>query len=227
MLTKPQYTVQDWLDLHGLTSKEVLDYCGVTRQRFQIKRRDAARNGSKSLCFDLEQSLEHLVFPSLRDLLAAAASEIHDLSAVKIVKHKAGSLDLPFTEWYASTNAPAIHLVWSGTADDLICLAHEVAHAAQMILSKGAFMPPVARESCAFLGELALIRYAKTNSHTVYRELQSVWHHENQRYLGDDVVQLKNDLKPGLTSYHYRHNYPLAACRCYVSFRGAWRKSHQ
>ena len=220
MLTKPQYTVQDWIDLHGLTSEEVLDYCGVIRQRFQIKRRDAARNGSKSLCFDLEQSLEHLVFPALRDLFGAAASEIHDLSAVKIVRHKAGNLDLPFTEWDASTNAPAIHLVWSGTVDDLMCLAHEMAHATQMILSNGAFMPPVAREACAFLGELALIRYAKSSSQAVYRELQSVWHHESYRYLGDDISQLGHDLKAGSASYHYRHNYPLARVAAMAVFAG-------
>jgi cytolysin-activating lysine-acyltransferase len=117
---------------------------------------------------------------------------------------------LPFTEWDAKADAPAIHLVWSWTADDLICLAHEVAHAAQMILSNGAFTPPVAREACAFLGELALIRYAKSNSHAVYSELQSVWRHENQRYLGDDIIRMANDLKSGSASYHYRHNYPLA-----------------
>lgn len=210
MLTKPQYTVQDWLDLHELTSEEVLDYCGVIRQKFQIKRRDVARNGSKGLSFDLEQSLERLVFPALRDLFGTAPSKTHDLSAVKIVKHKSGDLDLPFTEWDAMANVPAIHLVWSGTVDDLICLAHEVAHAAQMILCEGALMPPVARETCAFLGELALIRCAKTNSHTIYRKLQSVWHHENQRYLGDDIAQLEHDLKTASAPYHYRHNYPLA-----------------
>jgi cytolysin-activating lysine-acyltransferase len=210
MLTKPQYTVQDWLDLHELTSEEVLDYCVVIRQKFQIGSRNEPRFRSKGLSFDMEQSLENLVLPALRDLLGAAASEAHDLSAVKIVKHKAGNLDLPFTEWDAKANAPAIHLVWSGREDDLICLAHEVAHAAQMILSKGAFMPPIAREACAFLGELALIRYAKSNSHAVYRELQSVWFHENQHYLGDDIAQLANDLKAGSPPYHYRHNYPLA-----------------
>ena len=152
MLTKPQNTVQDWIDLHRLTSQEVLNYCDVIRQRFQSQRHDASRNGSKSLSFDIEQSLEHLVLPALGDLLSVASSEKHNLSAVKIIKHEAGDLDLPFTEWDTKTNAPASHMVWSGTADDLMCLAHEMAHAAQMILSKGAFMPPVAREACAFFG---------------------------------------------------------------------------
>jgi cytolysin-activating lysine-acyltransferase len=223
MLTKPQYTVQDWLDLHGLTSKEVLDYCGVIRQKFQFEKQYESGDLSKGLSLDLEQSLERLVFPALHDLLGTAPSETHDLSVVKIVKHKAGSLDLPFTDWDTTANAPAIHLVWSGTADDLICLAHEMAHAAQMILSNGEFTPPVAREACAFLGELALIRYAKSNSHTVYRELQFVWHHENQRYLSNDIIRLASDLKSGSASYHYRHNYPLArvAAMALLAERGA------
>ena len=210
MLTKPQNTVQDWIDLHRLTSQEVLNYCDVIRQRFQSQRHDASRNGSKSLSFDIEQSLEHLVLPALGDLLSVASSEKHNLSAVKIIKHEAGDLDLPFTEWDTKTNAPASHMVWSGTADDLMCLAHEMAHAAQMILSKGAFMPPVAREACAFLGELALIRYAKMNSRALCRELQSVWHRENKCHLADDIVQSANDLKAGSAPYHYRYNYPLA-----------------
>lgn len=219
MLTKPQYTLQDWLELHALTSEEVLDYCGVIRQKFRFGKHNEARDHSKCLSFDLEQSLERLVLPAFRDLLGAAVSEAHNLSAVQIVKHKSGELDLPFTEWDAKANAPAIHLVWSGTADDLMCLAHEVAHAAQMILSKGAFMPPVAREACAFLGELALIQYAKTDSPAVYHELQSVWHHENRSYLGDDIVQLGHDLEEGLASYHYRHNYPLARVAAKALFR--------
>lgn len=220
MLTKPQYTVHDWLDLHGLTSEEVLNYCGVIRQKFRFERSDEYRVPSKNLFLDMEQSLERLVFPALRDLLGTAASVTHDLSAIKIVKHRAGDLDLPFTEWDAMENAPTIHLVWSGTADDLICLAHESAHAAQMILSNGAFRPPVARETCAFLGELALIRYAKSSSQAVYRELQFVWHQENYRYLADDIAQLGQDLETASASYHYRHNYPLARVAAMAVFAG-------
>ncbi len=174
MLTKPQYSVQDWLDLHELTSQEVLGYCGVIRRKFQSDRSDKSRASSKNLSFNLEQSLEHLILPALKKLLGFAALSDDELSMVRIGKHKTGELDLPFTEWDEDANALAIHLVWSGTADDLVCLAHEMAHAAQMILSKGAFMPPVAREVCAFLGELALIRYAKTQSAAVYCELQAV-----------------------------------------------------
>ena len=223
MLTKPQYTVQDWLELHELTSEELLDYCGVMGQKLLIERREENRKASKSLSFDMEQSIEYLVLPALRDLLGITASETHDLSAVKIVKHKAGDLDLPFTEWDAKTNAPAIHVVWSGISDDLICLAHEMAHAAQMILSKGTFMPPVAREACAFLGELALIRYAKAQSGILYSKLKAVWNTENQHYLGSDVAQLESDLNVRSRPYHYRHNYPLARVAAMALFaeRGA------
>lgn len=208
ILTKPQDTVQDWLELHELTSEEVIKCCSIIGQKFQTNGTKSSRYQSKSLSFDLKQSFELLVLPALRELLGIA--NLYNLSRIKIVRYKTGELDLPFTEWNDRANTPIVHLVWSGTAADLICLAHETAHALQMILSNGAFMPPVVRETCAFLGELALIQHAKTKSGTLYRELQDVWHHENYRYLGADVVQLADDLKAGQSPYRYRHNYPLA-----------------
>ena len=124
MLAKPQYTVKDWLDLHELSLDEVLDYCSVIRQKLQIERPNEPRDRSKGLASDIVQSLEHLVLPVFRDLLGVPASEKYDFSTVKIINHKADDLDLPFTEWDTKSNVPIVHLVWSGTADDLICLAH-------------------------------------------------------------------------------------------------------
>ena len=43
-----------------------------------------------------------------------------------------------------------------------------------MVFSEGVFMPPVAREVCAFLGELAFIRFAKMKNDAVYREFCNV-----------------------------------------------------
>ena len=218
MLAKLQYTVQDWLDLHDLESREALEYCSVIIRKFQTDGSSTARTSSSSLSFSLEQSLEYLVLPALSKLLGQAALQECDLSKVKLIQQRAADLDPPFTEWNGKTNAPAIHLVWSGTADDLVCLTHEMAHAVQMILSKGVLMPPIVRETCAFLGELALIQYSKTKSRSVYHELQAVWRHENRRYLGTDVIQLANKLKNRSLPYHYRQNYPFARIRAMSLF---------
>lgn len=216
MLTKPQYTVQDWLDLHALTPEEVLDYCGQLQGTYTPGIINAqATDATAGLTLDFDQSLEYLVLPSLHELLGG---QDLDLSSVKIVCRKTGEIDLPYTEWCDEICAPAIHLVWSGNADDLVCLAHEMAHAAQMILSKNEFMPPVAREVCAFFGELALIRFAKTQSGALYQELCDVWRRENQWYMGSDIVQLVDDLKAGFAPYNYRHNYPLARIAAMLLF---------
>jgi hypothetical protein len=200
--------VQDWLDLHELTSKEVLEYCDQIQSTYQpdiIKAQ--ASNASGGLTLNFDKSLECLVLPSLKELLSG---QDFDLSSVKIVRCKAGELDLPYTKWCDEISAPEIHLVWSGSANDLVCLAHEMAHAAQMILSKNKFMPPVAREVCAFLGELALIRFAKAQSDALHKELCGVWNRQNRRYLGSDIAQLGDDLKTEFAPYKYSHNYPLA-----------------
>ncbi|XAT61234.1 toxin-activating lysine-acyltransferase [Rhodobacteraceae bacterium Araon29] len=211
MPTKRRYFMIDWLNLHGLTSSDVQKYCSVITLSYQPDSINFSFNSpAKGLRFHFDKSLKYLVLPSLKALLGSTVTTNYDLSKIKIVQHKAGELELPFTEWNDKTNAPIVHLVWSGTADDLICLAHEIAHAAQMILSKQSFMPPLAREVCAFLGELALIRFSKNQSSDWYLGLQAVWHTENQRYFASDVTLLADDLNAAAPPYNYRYNYPLA-----------------
>ena len=71
-------------------------------------------------------------------------------------------------------------------------------------------MPPVAREVCAFLGELMLIDWAQQNDTVLFQQLVLVWHDENAIYLGSDLDQLKEAIKDLNQPYDYRLNYPLA-----------------
>jgi|GEM_PF-1576502 len=212
MLTKTQYSMRDWLSLHGLTSEEAQEYCGLISRKIPTgKTREEINTPSvTNLKFSLEQSLANLILPSLRDIIGEKVANSIDLSKVQVVRHKSGELENPYTDWNSELGAPVIHLVWSGTADDLMCLAHEFAHAMQMSLSGGSFMPPVAREVCAFIGELALIRFMKTQSDAAYKALRTVWYQENERYLGSDLARLRVDLRSSQIHYNYRHNYPFA-----------------
>jgi hemolysin-activating ACP:hemolysin acyltransferase len=108
---------------------------------------------------------------------------------------------------------------WQGSISDLMCLAHEVAHAVQLQLSAGSFMPPVARETCAFLGELALIDWARRNQTDLATKLLQVWREENQRYFGDDCALLRAALVDPESAYTYRMNYPLARAAAVVMWR--------
>ncbi|SFL26962.1 ACP:hemolysin acyltransferase (hemolysin-activating protein), partial [Pseudovibrio ascidiaceicola] len=210
-MSKLKNTTFDWLGLHELTSDEVLKYCELISVKYQSDTCVSdIRDNIDGLTFDLDQSLEYIILPSIRNLLCTPNEFADALSCVKIICYKPGDIKHPYIEWCTRTNIPIVHLVWSGKPQGLVCLAHEMGHAAQMTLSRGSFMPPVAREVCAFLAELALIQFVKEQSSTLYHELCAIWHHENQRYLGGNVDQLAEDLRAGRSSYTYWHNYPLA-----------------
>lgn len=117
---------------------------------------------------------------------------------------------IPYTEDRGLEKAPIIVMNWNGKFSDLICLAHETAHAIQHQFSEHIFTPPVAREVCAFLGELILINWSQKYNLTLFGELVGIWFNENNQYLAVDVNDLVNVLKRPDSQYQYRLNYPLA-----------------
>ena len=121
--------------------------------------------------------------------------------------------------------APQVFITWHGKPEDVICLAHETAHALQIILSDHETMPPVARETCAFLGELAVIEYVRKELPDLFGALCAVWERENGAYLGQDLESLTHALADPVAPYHYRLNYPLARLMAVELFRrgpGPW-----
>lgn len=117
---------------------------------------------------------------------------------------------LPHTMDRGPDQTVLIALNWAGSPDDVICLAHEVGHAVQIIFSDHKQMPPLAREVCAFLGELLVIDHARTEAPGLYPALCDVWHRENDAYLGSDIDLLAAALADPQAYYHYRQNYPVA-----------------
>ncbi|MEO9897626.1 MAG: hypothetical protein ABJF05_14725 [Paracoccaceae bacterium] len=116
----------------------------------------------------------------------------------------------PFAYLDTATDRPTISMIWSGEVADLMCLAHETGHAAQIILSGTDKMPPVARETCGFIAELALIAHLQKHNQPLHQAALAVWFEENKSYLGTDVVSLTDALKDPGTAYQYRFNYPIA-----------------
>lgn len=105
---------------------------------------------------------------------------------------------------------PLISMPWHNRAEDVICLAHEAAHALQILLSPAATMPPLARETAAFLGELLLLRHAQQKAPDLFPGLHQVWIAQNKTYLGSDLDALSDALGDRQNEYHYRQNYPVA-----------------
>ncbi|WP_071469612.1 hypothetical protein [Roseinatronobacter thiooxidans] len=106
---------------------------------------------------------------------------------------------------------PTVSMAWKNDAESLMHLMHEVSHALQINLSQSNKMPPLAREVCAFLGELCLMAYLhRYGPASLLPALLDVWHSHNTRYLGEDLGHLSEAILTDCAAYHYRQNYPIA-----------------
>ncbi len=163
-------------------------------------------------------ALGSVIGPALAPLLGMETSAGADL--ISSIRWGEVSEDgHPHTIDHGRGQPPEIRMSWQGSAADLICLAHEVAHAVQLQLSAGSFMPPVARETCAFLGELALIDWARKPDTPLAASILSVWQEENGTYFGEDCDLLRSALADPNATYTYRMNYPLARAAAIMMHR--------
>jgi cytolysin-activating lysine-acyltransferase len=176
--------------------------------------RSLTRSYVTSKCFDFLKGLDRaaalksIVLPSFDRLLGKGVAQ----KALRGRLSFAQSDDRkpPYTIDRGHELSPQIHLPWTGRIQELVWLAHEVAHAVQIKLSGHALMPPLARETCSFLGELALIDYVQDENPDIAQLLQSVWREQSSVYLGDNLEFLKASLQNRNAAYNYDLNYPLA-----------------
>jgi hypothetical protein len=210
------YAFSDWLDLHQLSVPVAQDLIAAYhwgRLDGDLQAAEAAPGSrtagtalrSRSACYD------EIVLPAL----SAGFRSRHDIAdqLARVIFADDGATDAngrPYTLDPGKGLAPIISMSWCEQAQDLVCLAHETAHALQIILSEHAPMPPVARETCAFLGELLLVDHARRHAPGLAQALQDVWNAQNEGYLGGDLDTLSDALQDPQTPYHYRVNYPLA-----------------
>lgn len=129
--------------------------------------------------------------------------------------------DRPFTYHGDATTSPFVSCDYRGRPVDMLDVAHELAHVTQIAASRGAPMPPVQREVCAFLGEAALIRWAGMHRPTLVRALKSAWHASDTLYLIRDADLLSRALHAESPSYDYRWNYPVARLMASAFLRDA------
>ena len=214
--------IAEWLRLHELSSDTVSDCIGcIESGHLQLDLDGRAEDqgaAAKSGFESLDLALSTVIIPSFSAALCMESSAFAAL-VQSIGWNDVSAGELPHTIDHGVGQPPEIRMSWQGSISDLMCLAHEVAHAVQLQLSAGSFMPPVARETCAFLGELALIDWAKQNQTDLAARLLQVWREENQRYFGDDCALLRTALAEPESAYSYRMNYPLARAAAVVMWR--------
>jgi hypothetical protein len=219
-------TFLDWSKLHGFDPGAISDCLAALDSNgslFDLAELQGQEGRDDLPHFRLEigqltTALHAFVSPALAVLFDScdlapliAAIEWGTIDDVEMVR--------PHTVDHGVNRAPEIRMAWRGSTSDLMCLAHEVAHAVQLQLSAGSFMPPVARETCAFLGELALIDWVRKNDPDLASKLLSVWREENAKYFGTDCELLRSALADPERHYSYQMNYPLARAAAVVMWR--------
>lgn len=206
-----------WLQHHGLTTDFVND---IIQARNAGALAEVPAHWS-SFCadqlqdepaIDRQHAFDAIVRPALCELLDPSARRGLDpqLGQVLFDWRTPDQIDAPHTFRHPDTRTLHIVMAWQGTPNDLLCLAHETAHAAQMILSNDDHMPPVARETCAFLGELCVMQHVYHYDRACFQSLMHYWFEDNGRYFGRDCAAIVAGLKAPQSPYHYRLNYPLA-----------------
>ena len=214
--------IAEWLRLHKLSLDTVSDCIGcIESGHLQLDldgRPTDQGDKAKSVPESLDLALSTVIIPSFSAAFCMESSAFAAL-VQSICWNDVSASELPHMIDHGAGQPPEIRMSWQGSISDLMCLAHEVAHSVQLQLSAGSFMPPVARETCAFLGELALIDWAKRSQTDLAAKLLRVWREENQRYFGDDCDLLRAALAEPECTYFYRMNYPLARAAAVVMWR--------
>lgn len=130
--------------------------------------------------------------------------------APKCLEPKAGKPERAFTYDHGRRQLPFVSCSYRGQASDILTVAHEFSHALQIVASANSAMPPLAREVCAFIGEHALLDWARQNASPLLPRLEAAWAADNQCYMGADAERLRKALARKSGAYDYRWNYPVA-----------------
>ena len=182
------HQMKDWLGLHGLDVTLVQDVLAAFRagalssQPFPAlvppcETDPTVRLSARHECF------EDIVVPALACGLDDDAKVMDALHSIEFAALPTDGPRIPHTIDPGRGGPPVVVMEWHGRVDDLACLAHECAHALQIRLSGHDMMPPVAREACAFLGELLLVDHARRHDSALFgallqrgrRKTRSTW----------------------------------------------------
>lgn len=201
------YGLHDWLDLHGLTARQ----CESLLHRTCISASGPSPDGRRSRTCDLsgDQAWQLAAaallarFPQAAELIKAVGDK-----TVRVFHPDRARLSRPFT--IQADGCPMVVLSYRGRFVDLLTLAHEFGHAVQVVAGGHSFVPPVNREICAFVAELALLKLLEAEFPVLHSFALSAWEAANRNYLGRDGRVLALALRDSQARYDYSWNYPVA-----------------
>ena len=222
-------SISDWLNLHDFQIAQLREMIAAVRARglerpFSFDERfpkgviPSAELPDLSTC---EAAYSSVVVPAFAKAFRYVP-ELHSILAEVEFETSCQEEDRrPHTIDRGEGRAPVVIMVWRpNSPESLLHLAHETAHALQILLSEHHFMPPVAREVCAFLGELVVMAHLRTRAGGLFKDLLQIWQRDNGSYLGRDLEFLRKSLGDVTAPYDYRLNYPPARIMALGLFRG-------
>lgn len=208
---KTSNNLGDWLDLHGLSGSR----CSALLQAVEDDL--SAENLPSSLSMSWPGTLDpHAAWQrALASMLDYFPSRADSISKAYMLTRKvqaAGDIGAPraMTVADGGDGFPIVYFSFDGGAASQMAIAHEFAHALQVIASEGAFTPPMTREICAFVGEAALLQYVKTFNHQDYSSVILIWQRDEYVYCHLYAAALKLALCKPTAKYSYEWNYPIA-----------------
>src|SRR5262249_29849942 len=144
-------------------------------------------------------------FPAQGDVIDEASEKVK-----RVVVSQRGGQHRALTINNGPSSYPTVIYRWLGEPSDLMVVAHEFAHALQILTSKEKFVTPIMREVCAFTGEIALLLSMSGTNSLEYQNLSYVWRKDNEKYLELDGKTLRSALYKMNSVYSYSWNYPIA-----------------
>lgn len=152
-------------------------------------------------------------FPSQHRIL----EEVRE-SAQLSLNQDATMRDWSYTYYSANAKTLVVGISFENRAEDVLAVSHEYGHCVQLISTEENFIPPLFRETCAFLAELIFLKYLAKFYPKLHMELIESWYCRNRHYLGKCSKILSAAKNTELQPYSYEWNYPIARVFSIVSF---------
>ncbi|MBO6792104.1 MAG: hypothetical protein JJ894_16375 [Dinoroseobacter sp.] len=214
--------VADWLHLHHLACDDVIQRIACIHSRpnasaFSVSLQN--RSSENKTYLELECALQNFILPSFEQNLIFNRHEFLKAVSIRPLCHSS----IPSTR--LEGDKIVVSITWSNTLFDCVCLAHEMGHALQFFMSERTFVPPMVREKCAFVAELAVIRYLEANNITLAEKMKKIWNRENYFYINVCSKTLMDLCSQLEAEYDYDMNYPLARSGAYDFFHCLGQRS--
>ena len=211
-----KHTLEDWLHLHNISAPIMLKYLKQIKVPLAPKR-DISLPTKMPSRLSFNQALEwvtdgiQLYFPK------------HSLDFLKLIslieyKKQGDSMDYPCVTFGGLGTQPTVYCDFDGSPENVLILAHEYGHAIQFMAAQKDFIPPILRETFAFLIELIMVQHAKTKSNDFWTYLRWEIKQDNRVYFGRDLRALSSAILLPNFGYYYRANYTPARALAYRIF---------